>query len=117
MNVKYNGKKFKIGDLGLDEGESVILKISEVEGDVKVVCSKYKDEIVYIATNLTSISDAELIELYRKRWKVEEFHREAKQQLGLENIRMRNWQKLQNHVGFVCLFYAILSVLRAEFNG
>jgi hypothetical protein len=45
------------------------------------------------------------------------FHREAKQNLGLENIRMRSWQKLQNHVGFVCLAYALLSILRQEWGG
>lgn len=117
MNVRYNEKKCKIGDLELKEGESAVLTISEVQGDVKVVCSKYKDEIVYIATNQTDIDNTELIELYKKRWRVEVFHREAKQQLGLENIRMRSWVKLQNHVGFVCLSYALLSVLRAEFNG
>jgi hypothetical protein len=117
MNVKIDGKKCKIGDLGLEEGESTVLTISEVEGDVKIVCSKYKDEIVYIATNSTDIDNEALIEMYKRRWKVEVFHREAKQQLGLENIRMRNWVKLQNHVGFVCLSYAILSVLRAESNG
>lgn len=117
MNVRYNGKKCKIGDLGLEEGESAVLTILEVEGDVKVVCSKYKDEIVYIATNQTDIDNAELIELYKQRWEVEVFHHESKQQLGLENIRMRSWVKLQNHVGFVCLSYAILSVLRAKFNG
>jgi len=117
MNVKYNGKKCKIGDLELKDGESAVLTISEVEGYVKVVRSNYKDEIVYIATNQTDMDNTELIELYKQRWEVEVFHHESKQQLGLENIRMRNWQKLQNHIGFVCLSYAILSVLRAEFNG
>lgn len=117
MNVKYGGKRCKIRDLNLEIGESAVLKISEVEGDVKVIRICHQDEIVYIATNQTDIDDTELIETYKKRWKVETFHRESKQHLGLENIRMRNWQKLQNHVGFVCLAYAILSVLRAESGG
>ncbi len=58
--VKYNGKKCKIGDLELKNGESAVLTISEVEGYVKVVRSNYKDEIVYIATNQTDIDNTEL---------------------------------------------------------
>lgn len=117
MNVKYNEKKCKIEDLKLEIGESVVLKIAEVEENVKIIRTCHQDEIVYIATNLTDIDNTELIETYKKRWKVETFHRESKQHLGLENIRMRNWQKLQNHIGFVCLAYAILSVLRADSGG
>ena len=91
-------------------------KIAGVKGEVKIIRTCHQDEIVYIATNRTDIGDAELIEMYKKRWEVEIFHRESKQHLGLENIRMRDWQK-QNHVGFVCLAYALLSVLREEWGG
>ena len=117
MNVKLNGKKCKIEDLNLEIGESRALQIVEVEENVKIVRAFYKDETVYIATNQTDIENTALIETYKKRWLVETFHRESKQHLGLENIRMRNWRKLQNHVGFVCLSYAILSVLRADTGG
>lgn len=117
MNVRTGGNKCKLSDVGLEIDESLALKIIGVDRDVKVIRICHQDEVVYIATNLIVIGDAELKELYKKRWKVEEFHREAKQHLGFENIRMRSWTKLQNHVGFVCLSYAILSVLRAEFGG
>ncbi len=29
---------------------------------------------------------------------------------------MRSWNKFQNHVGFVCLSFALLSILRQEWN-
>jgi hypothetical protein len=86
-----------------EEKDLLVLKIAEVEGNVKVIRICHRDEIVYIATNATDIDDTELIKTYKKRWKVETFHRDSKQHLGLENIRMRNWQKPQNHVGFACL--------------
>ena len=117
INVKIDEKKLKLSDFNLNKHQSSVLKIVGVEQIVKVIRTCHQDETVYIATNRTDIEDAGLIKLYKQRWKVEEFHREAKQHLGLENIRMRNWQKLQNHVGFVCLSYALLSVLRAELGG
>jgi hypothetical protein len=117
INVKFNGKKCKLKDLELEINQSIVLKIVGVSGYVKIIRICHQDEVVYIATNNTNIEDTRLIAMYRARWKVEEFHREAKQHLGLENIRMRNWQKLQNHVGFVCLSYALLSILRHEWKG
>lgn len=116
-NVRCNGKKYHLKDLNLEIDQSIVLEMIGVKEPVKIIRICHQDEVVYIATNQTSIDDTELITTYKKRWKVEEFHREAKQHLGLENIRMRNWQKLQNHVGFVCLSYALLSVLRQEWKG
>ena len=115
--IKFNGKNSKLKDLELKVGQSAVLKMVGVSGYVKIIRTCHQDEDVYIATNLTTIGDNALIKMYKKRWKVEEFHREAKQQLGLENIRVRSWQKLTNHVGFVCLSYALLSVLRQELGG
>lgn len=115
--IKFNGKSFNLRDLGLEISQSAVLEMVGVSGYVKIIRTCHQDEDVYIATNLTTIKDEDLIKMYKKRWKVEEFHREAKQQLGLENIRVRNWQKLTNHVGFVCLAYALLSVLRQELGG
>jgi len=115
--IKLNGKSCKLKDLNLEIEQGIVLEMIGVKEPVKIIRICHRDEIVYIATNQTNINDTELITTYKKRWKVEEFHREAKQHLGLENIRMRNWQKLQNHVGFVCLSYALLSILRQEWKG
>lgn len=116
-NVRYNGNKCHLADLKLEIQQSVVLEMIGVSGNVKIIRICHQDEVVYIATNQTDIEDTELINMYRKRWKCEEFHREGKQHLGLENIRMRSWQKLQNHVGFVCLSYALLSILRQQWGG
>lgn len=115
--IRINGNNCKLRDLNLEIGESRVLEMVGVKGLVKIIRTCHQDEIVYIATNQTIIEDTELIATYKKRWKCEEFHREAKQHLGLENIRIRSWQKLQNHVGFVCLSYALLSILRQEWSG
>jgi hypothetical protein len=116
-NVRYNGKKCHLEDLKLEIDQSAVLEMVGVQGLVKIIRTCHQDEVVYIATNNITIDNETLIYTYKQRWKVECFHREAKQHLGLENIRMRNWQKLQNHVGFVRLSYALLSILRQEWKG
>ena len=47
----------------------------------------------------------------------EVFHREAKQKLGLEFLMMQSCKKLTNYVGFVCLAYSLLTVLKQLSNG
>jgi hypothetical protein len=116
-NVKYNGEKCHLEDLNLEIDKSVVLEMVGVKEPVKIIRICHQDEIVYIATNQINIDDKEMIKMYRARWSCEVFHREGKQHLGLENIRMRSWEKLQNHVGFVCLSYALLSILKQGLGG
>ena len=115
--VKYGKKNCKLTELDIGLNESLLLQLVGVCGYVKVIRICHRNEDVYIATNDMDISDKDLIRMYKKRWTVEEFHRESKQHLGLEYIYIRSWQKLQNHVGFVCLSYGLLSVLRNEWGG
>lgn len=110
--VIVKGEKRILGELGLKDDESIVCELNGVKGLVKILRFSYKDEIVYAATNQYSMSDKELKSSYQDRWEVEVFHREAKQRLGLEYIFVRSWQKLTNHVGFVCLVYSLLSILR-----
>jgi len=115
--IKISEKHCKLKDLKLEIDQSVVLEMTGVSGEVKIIRTCHQDEVVYIATNKTDIGDTKLKAMYKSRWSCEVFHREAKQHLGLENIRMRSWQKLQNHVGFVCLSYALLSILRQQWGG
>jgi SRSO17 transposase len=115
--IIIDGKKHILGDLKLKDGESIICELNGVKGLVKILRFSFKDEVVYAATNQYSISDEELKSNYLDRWEIEVFHREAKQRLGLEYIFVQSWQKLTNHVGFVCLAYALLSVLRPLSGG
>ena len=115
--IIVKGKKEILGELGLKDGESRVCELNGVKGLVKIPRFSYKDEIVYAATNQYSMSNEELKYGYKDRWEVEVFHREAKQRLGLEYIFIRSWQKLTNHVGFVCLAYSLLSILRHTSGG
>ena len=71
----------------------------------------------YLCWGLDDCSLDELVGLAHLRWPVEQFHKEAKQLLGLDDFEGRMWKAWYHHVTMVLLAYAFLSMLRAEGAG
>lgn len=114
--IYVDGNKFILGNYDLKYGESIICSLKGIKEQMKILKLQYQDEDVFVCTNDISTTNDELESQYRNRWDIEVFHREAKQRFGLEYVFIRSWKKLNNHVGFVCLAYALLSILRYLFN-
>ena len=117
MVKQISGNKCQIQKSGLNYGESIVGKLNKISQQVKILRFCLQDEDNYICSNNIHLSNVKLKAAYLKRWQVEVFHREAKQKLGLEFLMMRSWKKLTNHVGFVCLAYSLLTVLKQLSNG
>lgn len=115
--IFVNGERYILCNFGLKEDESVVCTIKGIHEQVKILMFYHKDEKVYACSNDISLSNDELKAQYKSRWEVEVFHRESKQKLGLENFQVEEWQKLVNHVGFVCLAYSMLTILRQKNGG
>jgi hypothetical protein len=115
--VYIDGNKSQLRDLGLEYEQSIICKLNNIKGDVKILRFCHQNEEYYICSNNINLTNEELKAEYLKRWEVEVFHREAKQKLGMEFLMMRSWKKLTNHVGFVCLAYSLLTVLKQLSGG
>lgn len=72
--------------------------------------AKIKDgTTIYLISN-DQINHDEVVRLYRMRWKIELFHRTAKQYLGLGDCQMVSIEKQRQHMLYVMHAYAILSV-------
>ena len=110
--VFINGNKYNIEGLNLETGQSIIAELKGLTGYVKILRISLQDEVSYIATNNTCLDNSDIESTYRMRWEIEIFHREAKQRLGLNYIRMENYRSYKNHIGFVCLAYSLLSALQ-----
>jgi len=115
--IYVNGIKYILEDLGLKEDESIVCTMKGIREQVKILMFYHKNEVVYACSNNILLSNSELKAAYKSRWEVEVFHRESKQKLGLENFQVEEWQKLINHVGFVCLAYSLLTILRQKLGG
>lgn len=87
-------------------------------GSVNLVFSqKYDDkdkmwgETYYLITDVLSLSGERVIELFLLRGGIESFHREAKQQLGLEHSTLRNSRGIERYLFLVLLVYVLLLLL------
>ncbi len=101
QTVRIHGKKYYIS--------TVRASINRV-GTRQIVCSyRHGDENnkKYYVTNLT-ISDKKIMNLLVCRWRIECFHRDAKQHLGFEGYQVRKDRAVRNVVLAVLIAYTIL---------
>lgn len=87
-------------------------------GKVKAVISwkeaDLSDEPKYFATNYRMWSAREVLVRYTERWAIEEFHREAKQHLGLDECQMRSVIGTRRHWYMVLLMHSLLTLWGAK---
>lgn len=132
-NISINGRKrvsieeymrtltdddFKIHII---DGEVYFLHTIEVSergvGREKLLISyKYEDEedIRVNMTNLMQHSDKSLLCLLKERWKIETWHRDAKQHLGLEDCQIRKFGAIQRVVCAVLVAYTQVILIKND---
>jgi hypothetical protein len=103
------------------DGEAYFLHTVEVSernvGREKLLISyKYGDEeeIRINVTNLMQHSDRSLLLLLKKRWKIEVWHRDAKQHLGLEDYQIRKFSAMQKVVCAILVAYTQLILMKDD---
>ena len=73
-----------------------------------------EEEIRINVTNLMQHSDRSLLCLLLKRWKIEVWHRDGKQHLGLEDYQVRKFGAMQKVVCAILVAYTQLILLRCD---
>ena len=103
------------------DGEAYFLHTIEVSernvGKEKLLISyKYGDEeeIRINVTNLMQHSDRSLLLLLKKRWKIEVWHKNGKQHLGLEDYQVRKFGAMQKVVCAVLVAYTQLILMKDD---
>ena len=103
------------------DGEVYHLHTIEVSergvGKEKLLIS-YKDgdeeEIRINVTNLLQHSDESILRLLLKRWKIETWHRDGKQHLGLEDYQVRKFGAMQKVVCAILVAYTQLILIKED---
>ena len=118
-SISRKGKKFQtliINDKTY-KVHSKIVKLKKV-GEVKLIISrqwledkKEWSRPFYIICTDVRKSDICVLREYTKRWSIETFHKDIKQNLGLESYQMRLRKGITRHLILVTLAYAILKLM------
>jgi len=92
---------------------TVTVRIAEVNHKVRIVILwRYrhdKDCIKILVTNRVIWEVSRIVRVYRDRWTgTETFHRDGKQQLGLGDCQLRDFQGQTRHMYLVMLAYSLL---------
>jgi hypothetical protein len=103
------------------DGEAYFLHTIEIYernvGKEKLLIS-YKagdeEEVRVNVTNLLQHSDENLMNLLLKRWKIETWHRDGKQHLGLEDYQVRKFGAMQKVVCAILVAYTQLILLKCD---
>lgn len=105
----------EIDNQGVKEKRKVFLgtkrvKINGVEKELMLVAIKgFSDKPMLLLTNAVKPA-AIILEMYLTRWKVEESIRFLKQEYGLKDVRVRNYESLKNTMALLSAVFYFLSV-------
>jgi hypothetical protein len=127
--LEWKGKIIKANDLaasiaGSDRKEmrigdkrqwyfTVSVRIPDVKHKVRIVILwRYRNDdqpCKILVTNRTTWEVSRIVRVYRHRWTgTETFHRDGKQQLGLGDCQLRDFQGQTRHMYLVMLAYSLL---------
>ena len=71
---------------------------------------------LYLITNDTNISFQKTLEIYQKRWKIEEYHKSLKQNIKIEHSPTRVEISQRNHINLTILAFIKLEKLRLNYK-
>jgi hypothetical protein len=111
--AEYKGvEKLSWNDVEILQGK--VVKVHGFPGGKKVklfrVAAKNRTEWV-VTNDLSQKSITDTHDMCAVRWKIEQYHREVKQTLGIEKCQCRSARAQKNHIGCVILVWHELSKL------
>lgn len=99
---KLQGRYQKISDLGLPENEPIVVYLEKVPFPLLLLRQIFTNEdgsvgVRYLVTSDLNLTFDPLITIFKKRWKVEEYHRSLKQNASLRKSPTRTEKTQTNH--------------------
>ena len=75
-----------------------------------------KSVYLYLITNDITLNFQEVLEIYKKRWKIEEYHKSLKQNLKIEHSPTKVETSQRNHIHLCVCAFLKLEKLRLNYN-
>ena len=85
-------------------------------GKIKIVFIKTKEKLIPIASTDTEISDEEIIDIYKRRWDIEQGYKELREHFGFGKEENRIYEALIARITLSFFAYNIVSYINRMSN-
>jgi len=119
---KTKGKYVNISTIDIEGGSSRLIYLEGYEKPLRLIKQVVKngddDEstYLYLVTNDIDLSFDELLEIYKRRWKIEEYHKSLKQNLHIEHSPTKVEISQRNHIQLSVCGFIKLEKLRLNYK-
>jgi hypothetical protein len=118
---KSNGKYQRIDQLALPEGSTQTIYLEGVPFPLHLLRQVFTNEdgstgVRYLVTSDLTLNADQIITIYQKRWKVEEYHRSLKQNASLAKSPTRTETTQTNHFVAALWSFVKIELLKVQTN-
>ncbi len=119
---KDKGKYVNISTIDMEGGSSRLIYLEGYKKPLKLIKQVVKngddDESIYLylITNDIDLSFDEVLEIYKRRWKIEEYHKSLKQNLHIEHSPTKVELSQRNHINLAVYGFIKLEKLRLNYK-
>ena len=104
---KLNGSYVKVDSLAIEPGCTMTIYLEGIDFPMLLIKQIFKNEdgssgILYLVSSDVTLSYEPIKTIYKKRWKIEEYHKSLKSNLALAKSPTRTVTTQKNHI-FACL--------------
>jgi len=114
---REEGKYVPIGSLGLEPGGRLKVYMEKIPFPVTLIKEEYVNKdcstgVLYLASSDLTVTYQQIITLYQKRWRVEEYHKSLKNNASLASSPARTVRAQSNHMFMSLVGYCKLELFR-----
>lgn len=118
-NDKKAGHYQKLTSVLLEDGVPKTVYLKDIPFAVQILKKVFKNEdgstgTLYLVTNDIGIDGERILELYKKRWRIEEYHKSVKQNASFEKSPTKTVTSQLNHIFCSILAYCKLERLKMK---
>jgi len=119
---RNNGKYVNISTIDMEGGSSRLIYLEGYEKPLRVIKQVVKNgddgesTYLYLVTNDIDLSFNKVLEIYKRRWKIEEYHKSLKQNLHIEHSPTKVEVSQRNHIHLAVCGFIKLEKLRLHYK-
>lgn len=118
---KQQGQFQQVRHLELEDGQSIVVYLKGLDFPVQLQKKVFTNEngstgVLYLVTNDLTIDADHMYQIYKKRWRIEEYHKSIKQNAALGKSPTKTVRTQTNHVFASIVAYVKLEKLKLKTN-